>query len=75
MQAGLKTGVIDASKCKTTTQDRVLAAYGFGPACGPYGGMVSDLLRVPFADHMLVQLPPGLDPLRVAAASDNLADA
>ena len=63
------------SKCRTTTQDRVLAAYGFGPACGPYGGMVSDLLRVPFADHMLVALPAGLDPLRVAAASDNLADA
>src|SRR3954470_21119969 len=63
------------SKCRTTTQDRVLAAYGFGPACGPYGGMVSDLLRVPFADHMLVPLPAGLDPLRVAAASDNLADA
>ena len=63
------------SKCHTTTRERVLAAYGFGPACGPYGGMVSDLLRVPFADHMLVPLPRGLDPLRVAAASDNLADA
>jgi hypothetical protein len=37
--------------------------------------MVSDLLRVPFAGHMLVPLPRGLDPLRVAAASDNLADA
>jgi alcohol dehydrogenase len=37
--------------------------------------MVSDLLRVPFAAHMLVPLPAGLDPLRVAAASDNLADA
>jgi len=63
------------SKCRTTTQDRVLAAYGFGAACGSYGGMVSDLIRVPFADHMLVPVPDGLDPLRVAAASDNLADA
>lgn len=63
------------SKCRTTTAERTLAAYGFGPACGPYGGMVSDLVRVPFADHMLVKLPAGLDPLRVAAASDNLADA
>ena len=63
------------SKCLTTTRDRVLAAYGFGAACGGYGGMVSDLLRVPYADHMLVKLPAGLDPLRVAAASDNLADA
>ena len=63
------------SKCLTTTRDRVLAAYGFGAACGGYGGMVSDLLRVPYADHMLVELPAGLDPLRVASASDNLADA
>lgn len=63
------------SKCTTARDGRTLAAYGFGPACGPYGGMVSDLLRVPFAEHMLVPLPGGLDPLRVAAASDNLADA
>lgn len=63
------------AKCLTTCGDRVLAAYGFGPAGGPYGGMVSDLVRVPYAGHMLVRLPDGLDPLRVAAASDNLADA
>jgi threonine dehydrogenase-like Zn-dependent dehydrogenase len=63
------------AKCLTTRGDRALSAYGFGPACGPYGGMVSDLVRVPFAGHMLVRLPDGLDPLRVAAASDNLADA
>ena len=67
------------SKCLTARSEhdveRTLAAYGFGSASGPYGGMVSDLLRVPFADHMLVPLPDGLDPLRVAAASDNLADA
>lgn len=37
--------------------------------------MVSDLIRVPHAGHMLVRLPDGLDPLRVAAASDNLSDA
>ncbi|MDR7166119.1 alcohol dehydrogenase [Pseudarthrobacter oxydans] len=63
------------SKCTTVRDGRTLAAYGFGPASGPYGGMVSDLFRVPFADHMLVPLPDGLDPLRVAAASDNLSDA
>jgi threonine dehydrogenase-like Zn-dependent dehydrogenase len=62
------------SKCSTTT-DRTLAAYGFGPASGPWGGMVTDRLRVPFADHMLVPVPAGVPPLRVAAASDNLADA
>jgi len=62
------------SKCSVTT-DRTLAAYGFGPASGPWGGMVTDRLRVPFADHMLVPVPEGVPPLRVAAASDNLADA
>jgi alcohol dehydrogenase len=62
------------SKCATTTT-RALAAYGFGPATGSWGGMVSDALRVPFADHMLVAVPAGVPPLRVAAAGDNLADA
>jgi alcohol dehydrogenase len=63
------------SKCATTSSDRPLAAFGFGPASGPYGGMITDALRVPYADHMLVPVPDGVPPLRVAAASDNLADA
>jgi threonine dehydrogenase-like Zn-dependent dehydrogenase len=62
------------SKCSTTTT-RILAAYGFGPASGSWGGMVTDELRVPFADHMLVAVPTDVPPLRVAAAGDNLADA
>ncbi|MET8779580.1 alcohol dehydrogenase catalytic domain-containing protein [Nocardia sp. NPDC004654] len=62
------------AKC-ATTRESTLAAFGFGPASGPWGGMVADRLRIPHADHMLVRLPDGLDPLRVAAASDNLADA
>jgi alcohol dehydrogenase len=62
------------SKCATTTSD-TLAAYGFGPACGGWGGMVADELHVPFAEHMLVPVPADVPPLRVAAAGDNLADA
>jgi threonine dehydrogenase-like Zn-dependent dehydrogenase len=62
------------SKCQTTTR-RTLAAYGFGPASGPWGGMIADAIRVPFADHMLVPVPLGVPAARVAAASDNLADA
>jgi len=62
------------SKCATTTT-RTLAAFGFGPASGSWGGMVTDALRVPFADHMLVPVPAGVPALRVAAAGDNLADA
>ena len=66
------------AKCSTLRAESpggTLAAFGFGPSCGPWGGMVADSLRVPFADHMLVRVPGGVDPLRVAAASDNLADA
>ena len=66
------------AKCSTMTAaspGRTLAAFGFGPTAGPWGGMVADSLRIPHADHMLVTVPDGVDPLRVAAASDNLADA
>ncbi len=66
------------AKCATTAAESpggTLAAFGFGPTSGPWGGMVVDSLRVPFADHMLVRLPEGVDPLRVAAAGDNLTDA
>ncbi|MBP3082689.1 alcohol dehydrogenase catalytic domain-containing protein [Mycolicibacterium fortuitum] len=66
------------AKCSTMCEaspGKTLAAFGFGPQCGPWGGMVADTLRIPNADHMLVKVPAGVDPLRVAAASDNLADA
>jgi alcohol dehydrogenase len=62
------------AKC-STAGDSTLSAFGFGPASGPWGGMVADEIRVPYADHMLVPVPDGVDPLRVAAASDNLSDA
>ncbi len=62
------------AKC-ATTRTSSLAAFGFGSASGPWGGMVADVLRIPFADHMLVRVPDEVDPLRVAAASDNLPDA
>ncbi|WP_446663935.1 zinc-dependent alcohol dehydrogenase [Flexivirga sp. B27] len=66
------------AKCSTTRElspGSALAAFGFGPSCGPWGGVVTDSLRVPYADRMLVKVPHGLDPLRVAAAADNLSDA
>ena len=49
--------------------------YGFGAVGGDWGGFLSDLVRVPWADHMLVPLPQGLDPAAVASASDNIPDA
>ena len=39
------------------------------------GGMFSDAVLVPHAQHMLIPLPPDLDPVALASASDNLPDA
>jgi alcohol dehydrogenase len=52
-----------------------MATYGFGPAVAEMGGFLSDLVRVPYADHMLVPLPEGVEPAAAASASDNIADA
>jgi threonine dehydrogenase-like Zn-dependent dehydrogenase len=48
--------------------------FGFGPFGGDWGGALSDLVRVPFADHMLVPIPDSLSPAAVASASDNIPD-
>lgn len=48
--------------------------YGLGGK-GAWGGALSDLLRVPFADHMLVPVPQGISLETIASASDNLPDA
>ncbi|HST84273.1 MAG TPA: alcohol dehydrogenase catalytic domain-containing protein [Kineosporiaceae bacterium] len=47
-----------------------MAMYG-APIGGSWGGLFSDLVRVPWADAMLVPLPSGLDPVAMASASDN----
>ncbi|MEK1941836.1 MAG: alcohol dehydrogenase catalytic domain-containing protein [Pseudomonas sp.] len=60
-----------ATACTTVPRH---AAYGV-PAGGNWGGLFSEVVQVPFADAMLVPLPPGLNPLAVASASDNLTDA
>jgi threonine dehydrogenase-like Zn-dependent dehydrogenase len=52
-----------------------MSTYGFGPAVEKWGGFLSDLVLVPFADHMLVAVPDGLSPAAVASASDNISDA
>jgi threonine dehydrogenase-like Zn-dependent dehydrogenase len=50
------------------------AMYGLEPFGGPWGGFLSDVVRVPWADHMLVPLPEGIDPIAVASLSDNIPD-
>jgi len=48
--------------------------YGIGSAGGDWGGALSDAVRVPFADAMMIALPPGMNPAMAAGASDNIAD-
>jgi alcohol dehydrogenase len=57
--------------CRTVPRH---AMYGL-PVGGDWGGLFSDLVRVPWADHALVPVPDGLDPGAVASAGDNLTDA
>jgi Alcohol dehydrogenase GroES-like domain len=47
-----------------------MAMFG-APIGGSWGGLFSDLVRVPYADTMLVTLTAGLDPVAMAAAGDN----
>ena len=51
-----------------------LSMYGFGALGGEWGGMLSDLALVPYAEAMLVPLPGGVDPAEVASAADNMTD-
>lgn len=51
------------------------AAYGLKPTSKTeFGGALSDLMYVPFADHMLVRVPDGVAPEVAANVSDNIAD-
>ncbi len=52
----------------------VLSDYGMQPLSGvEYGGMLSDLVRVPFAEAMLHPIG-GLDAVALASVSDNVID-
>jgi threonine dehydrogenase-like Zn-dependent dehydrogenase len=48
--------------------------YGLGALGGDWGAAMSDLVRVPYADAMLLPMPPGVSPDKVASL-DNLPDA
>jgi alcohol dehydrogenase len=48
------------------------AMFGL-PVAGEWGGLFSDLVRVPFASSMLVPVPDGADHRALASAGDNLA--
>lgn len=52
-----------------------LSMYGFGLTGGLWGGVVADLVAVPYADAMLVPVPPGVDPAAAASTADNISSA
>jgi alcohol dehydrogenase len=59
------------ANCRTVPRG---SAYGMRPLGGDWGGALADVLRVPFADAMLVPLPPGAEPGALASVADNVAD-
>ena len=59
------------ASCRTVPRG---SAYGMRPLGGDWGGALSDALRVPFADAMLVALPAGIEPAAAASVADNVAD-
>src|SRR4029079_19415546 len=50
----------------------LMASYGLAPLSREYGGALSDLVEVPFADGMLVPLPAGVEPAAAPGASDHI---
>jgi alcohol dehydrogenase len=53
----------------------VLSDYGMQPLSGvEYGGMLSDVVRVPHAKAMLAPVPAGLDSVALGSVSDNVLD-
>ncbi len=74
---------ISCGECAACMQGRTsncagvafMSSYGFGPAVEQWGGFLSDVVCVPYAEHMLVPIPAGLEPAAVASASDNISDA
>ena len=50
-------------------------AFGLGPHGGvDLGGALAELVRVPWADVMLIPLPEGIDPVVAAGIPDNVSD-
>ena len=51
-----------------------VSSYGFGKHL-QFGGAMSDFIKVPFADAMLLKIPQNVDPIHLASLSDNIPDA
>ncbi len=59
--------------CRTTTANGP-AVFGV-PVGTDYGGLFSELVRVPFADYTLMALPPDVSAIEAVSIGDNLTDA
>jgi threonine dehydrogenase-like Zn-dependent dehydrogenase len=59
--------------CRASAAD-ALAVFGI-PLGVDYGGLFSELVRVPFADYSLVKLPPNVSAVQAVSVGDNLTDA
>jgi threonine dehydrogenase-like Zn-dependent dehydrogenase len=60
-----------SAQCETVP---VEDAYGWGPTAPKWGGFLSDLIEVPWADFMLTHLPDGVDELLACGVADNITD-
>jgi threonine dehydrogenase-like Zn-dependent dehydrogenase len=58
----------------TTDRRTPVSMYGLGAATGGWGGTMTDRVRVPHADHMLLPIPPDVEPATLASAADNIPD-
>lgn len=56
------------------TKRAPLSNYGLGARGGDWGGGMSDLVLVPYADAMAVPAPPNFDKAELAAVGCNLVD-
>ncbi len=70
---------VSCGHCDRCHRDRHNTCRSFAPGAmygtvlgQDFGSFFSDLVRIPHAAQMLVPLPPGLDPIACASASDNL---
>jgi len=57
--------------CETTGALNI----GLGRPTRDFGGALQNLLRIPYAAHMLVALPDSIDPIGIASISDNIVEA
>ena len=49
--------------------------YGLGREAAQWGGGISELVKVPYANAMLARIPAGIDAVQLASLSDNMTDA